>query len=152
MKLTKGFVLPFHNPGRYRILNIERNLNHVLRVGPMIIGVFFEYSINNLSIKSNLEEMRALKAIQIFGTCLHVVQEYLCGVERVTELALARHAVLEAFRIYLVLRQLLRQFVIPHILLADRIAEDPIGLLHLLQLLPEIQEFHICKLILLTLL
>lgn len=140
VQLAEVAVLSLYYPGRHRVRHMEGNLNDVLRVSPMVARVLQEKSVIDVTVEPDLEEMRPVEVVQVFRAGFGVVEEYLSGVERVAELALTGHAVLEALRVGLVLLQFGIKFVVPCLLLANGLTEHAVGLLDLLELLLELVD------------
>ena len=94
VKDAECFVLLCYHPS---FLIVERNLDAVLGVGSVIEGVFNHDGILYLAVDTHLEEVWPAKVIHVFWASLDMLQENLCGVERVAKLALRCHTVLETF-------------------------------------------------------
>ena len=90
---------------------IERDAQHVYCVVSVVNRVGFDIGILDKAVKRHLEEMRSAEVVDIFGAGSDVLQEDFSGVERVTELALAGHAVLEALLVHFHLGNLLALLV-----------------------------------------
>ena len=84
--------------------------------------------------------MRSREIVQIFGASLYVLQENFGWIVSKTELALARHTMLETLLERLVLLQLRIYLIIASFLLANCLTQQSVGFLHFPELLFEVNE------------